>query len=189
MTQTASRTWYRPGLVFKAHEKAQGHTEICRSKHEIRAMDGTVIDTIRELAAEFGVYGSEYTYTDPVTERIETGSEFRGGYFNLDQQAEDKGWTDEEKEIVARHMLRLIESGRAGHSFSLYSRPKVAAPWPTYDSMHFSKVPGFAADLGLVAEALTYELQEKNRETVVAKLREELAKAQAPTDDSDIVAA
>ena len=177
MTATAGKTYYCPGLVFKAHEKAQGHQEICRGEKRILAVDGTVIDTIRELLAEFGVYGSQYRYIDPDTQREETGSEFRGGYFNLDEQAEDKGWDDDEKEIVARHMIRLAENGRA--QFSLYSKPKIGAPWPTYDTMHHSKIVETAVTLGFVSEALLYEEQEKARPSVVQGLREALASAQA----------
>lgn len=186
MTQTLSKTYYRPGLVFKAHEKAQGHQEICRSYKPIYSADGTVIDEIRELNAEFGVYGNQYRYIDPDTQREETGSEFRGGYFNLDQQAEDKGWTDDEKEIVARHLTRLAENGRG--QFTLYSRPKVGAPWPTYDETHHSKIVDLATTLGLVSEALLYEEQEKARPSVVEGLRAALAKAQAPAEEGELVA-
>jgi hypothetical protein len=184
-------TFYRPGLVFKAKPKSQGHEECCRRYvAPVYTPDGAgvVREEIPALWAEFGVHGGEFTYVDPLTDRTEVGSEFRGGYFNLDVQAADKGWSDTDKEIVARHMLRLANSGRG--EFTLYSAPKAQAPWPTYDATHHNQIATLAATLGLVAESLVYEEQNKNRATVVEKLREELAKAQAeaPQDDSDLVA-
>lgn len=180
-------TYYRPGLVFKAHPKAQGHQECCRKyAAPVYTPDGSgvVREEIPALWAEFGVYGGEYRYIDPDTQREEIGSEFRGGYFDLDVQGTEKGWSDVEKEIVARHMLRLAESGRG--QFALYSAPKVTAPWPTYDATHHSKVVELASTLGLVAEALLYEEQNKKRASVVDGLR---SKMNEPTvADAELVA-
>lgn len=172
MSQTLT-TFYRPGLVFKAKQKSQGHDEICRKyAPAVLTPDGGAIvrEPIRELVAEFGVYGSEYTYEDPLTGTTEIGSEFRGGYFNLDEQAAEKGWDDVEKEVVARHMLQMLN--KSWCQFTLYSKPKVAAPWPTYDSTHHSKIVEIAKATGTESAALAYERQEKNRPSVVAGLQE-----------------
>lgn len=180
MTATAGKTFYRPGLVFKAKEKSQGHDEICRKyAPPVYTPDGGAIvrEPIRELVAEFGVYGHEYSYTDPMTGMQEIGSDFRGGYFNLDEQAAEKGWDDIEKEIVARHLLNMLD--KSWCQFTLHSQAKVAAPWPTYDTTHHSKIVDLAATLGLLGEALRYEKQEKNRPSVIEGLSEALAKAQA----------
>lgn len=180
MTATAGKTYYRPGLVFKAAEKAQGHQECCYpGAPEIRNHDGTLQrEDIRPLFAEFGVYGSEFSYEDPLTGTTEIGSEFRGGYFNLDQQADEKGWDDRERELVARHMIRLADTSRA--QFSLYSAPKAAAPWPTYDATHHNQIATLAQTLGLVGESLAYEEQNKARPGVIEKLREA---AKAPAEE------
>lgn len=182
MTATVAKTYYRPGLVFKAHEKAQGHQEFCfPGAPEIRNPDGSLQrEAIRELVAEFGVYGGEYMYEDPLTGQTEIGSEFRGGYFNLDQQAEQKGWDEREREIVARHMLTL-PPGRA--QFTLYSAPKVGAPWPTYDTTPHGKIVELASTLGLIAESLVYEEQEKARKTVIEGLKAALAQGQESAEE------
>ena len=177
-TATAEK-FYRPGLVFKAKPKAFAHQECCFSgAPEIRNVDGSLQrEEIRALWAEFGVYGAEYQYEN-IDGQLDYAADIRGGFFNLDEQAREKGWTDAEKEIVARHMLRLAESGRG--QFTLYSAPKAAAPWPTYDDTHHSKVVDLASTLGLIAESLLYEEQNKNRPSVVEGLRAALTKAQAP---------
>lgn len=189
MTSTSAETYYRPGLVFKAHEKAFAHQECCfPGAPEIRNQDGSLQrEEIRALWAEFGVYGAEYQYQN-ADGQMDVAADIRGGYFNLDEQAREKGWNDKEKEIVARHMLRLAESGRG--QFSLYSKPATPAPWPTFDQTHHNQIPVLAAQLGLLNEALAYESENKNRDGVVGKLREELAKQQAvpAVSDDDLVA-
>lgn len=174
MTATAGKTYYQKGLVFKAHTKAFAHQECCfPGAPEMRNQDGSLLrEAIRPLWAEFGVYGGEYTYEDPLTGGTEIGSEVWGGFFDLDSQAEAKGWDEREKEIVARHMLTL-PAGRA--MFSLYSVPKPTAPWPSYDKTHHSKIVDLAKELGFVSEALNYEEQNKARPTVVEGLRAVLA--------------
>lgn len=175
MTATAGTTFYRPGLVFKAKEKAQGHDEICRKyAPPILTPDGGSIvrEAIRELVAEFGVYGGEYAYEDPITGTQEIGSDFRGGYFNLDEQATSKGWDEVEKEVVARHMTQMLD--KSWCQFTLYSAPKVSAPWPNYDSTHHSKIVEIAKATGTEQTALAYEKQEKNRKSVIEGLTEAL---------------
>lgn len=179
MTSTAVKTYYRPGLVFKAKAKALGHQECCRKyAAPVYTPDGSGIvrDEIPALWAEFGVYGNEFTYEDPMTGATEIGSEFRGGYFNLDEQAREKGWEDAEKEVVARHMLTMLSKPWA--QFTLHEQARIPAPWPTYDETHHSKIVDLASTLGFVGEALIYEEQNKKRPSVIEGLREALAKAQ-----------
>ncbi len=174
------QTYYRPGLVFKAHAKAQGHQECCRRYvPPVYTPDGAGIvrDEIPALWAEFGVYGGEYTYIDPDTERTEVGTDFRGGWFDLDAQADVKGWGPAEKEIVARHMLRLLEKNPGWAQFSLHSKAPAAKPWPTYDETHHNQIPTFAEGVGLVNEALAYERENKARDSVIQKLEELLERA------------
>lgn len=184
-----SDTYYKPGLVFKAKEKAQGHSECCfAGAPEIRNADGSLRqESIRPLWAEFGVFGAEYTYEDPITHSTEIGSEFRGGYFNLDEQALEKGWDDREKEIVARHMLQMLP--KAYCQFTLYQEAPAQAPWPTYDSTHHNQVPQIAQATGMVAEALRYERQQKNRATVIEKLEDLLKAPVAPVEETELTAA
>ena len=187
MTATAAKTYYRKGLVFKANQNSYAHQECCfPGAPEIRNPDGSLQrEAIRPLWAEFGIYGGEFTYIDPLTQATEIGSEVWGGFFDLDSQAEAKNWTDTEKEIVARHMLTL-PPGRA--MFSLYSVPPAEAPWPTYDETPHGKIVELAQMIGKVAEALTYEEQNKARKTVVEGLKAVLAAPAEPADDGALTA-
>lgn len=177
-------TYYRPGLVFKAHPKSQGHQEICRGHFKQLALTGEVISEVPALIADFAVHGGEYDYEDP-DGRQARAADMRLGWFDLDSQADQKGWGPDEKEIVARHMLRMAEK-RPGGDFTLYSKAPAAKPWPTYDEAHHSQVVTIAKTIGVVAEALNYESENKARPSVVADLRKELEAAQteAATEES-----
>lgn len=173
----SAKTWYRPGLIFKAGPKEFGHQECCRSEKRVYAVDGTVIDVIPALWAEFGTFGEEYAY-ETVDGGTDYAADIRGGFFDLDAQAEQKGWGDEEKEIVARHMIRLVEQRKA--SFSLYSKPPIPKPWPTIDTTHAKQVPGLAEQLGLSVEALAWVEENKPTWTeAISLLREQIKAKQA----------
>jgi hypothetical protein len=178
----SEKTYYRPGLVFKAHEKSRGHQEICRKEYKQFATDGTMISETRALIAEFAVHGGEYSYVNPdgVTDRA---ADIRLGWFDLDTQAEQKGWSPEEKEIVARHMTRMAEA-RPGGDFTLWSKPAAVKPWPTYDETPADQIPVIAKATGTTGDAVVYESENKNRKTVLAKLQDELEKAQSVDAES-----
>jgi hypothetical protein len=185
-----SQTYYRPGLKFKAHQKSQGHQEICRRFVPAQYTPdgaGIVRDEIPALIAEFAVHRGEYNYTDPdgVEQRA---ADMSLGWFDLDAQAEAKGWTDNDKEVVARHMQQMCQK-RPGGDFSLWSKAPAQKPWPKYDEAHHNAVPTLAEQLGLVGEALLYEQENKNRATVVDKLKELLDKAQTEAVASESLTA
>lgn len=161
-------TWYRPGLQFTSH--ASAYQVICRPSRQLLTPDGVVYDETRELLAEFGVHGAEYSYARP-DGTTDTAADIRGHFFDLDSQAEQKGWTTDEKEIVARKLLREIITKFPGEC-QLYSAPSAAKPWPKYDETHHNQVPVFAEQLGLVDAALAYEKQNAARPSVLAKLQE-----------------
>ncbi len=166
-----TKTYYQPGLVFRS--KTSAHQEVCRPYKAVRAMDGTIVDEVRELLAEFAYHGGEYTYVN-IDGAEDVAADIRGHFFDLDAQAEQKGWSDEEKEIVARHMIRMCQRFPGG-DFSLYSKPKLPAPWPRYDETHHAKIADLAEQLGLVAEALAYEKENKKRSSVISDLERILA--------------
>lgn len=201
-----SETFYRPGLRFRVKPGAHGggicHQECCYAgKPAVFNNDGTMQqEEIRPLWAEFGVYGEERQRTvwndktqefDPVNDMFDGtplfSADIRGGFFDLDVQAEQKGWSDSEKEIVARHMLRKLRD--ADCLFLLAEEPRYAAPWPTYDSTHHKSIPGIAIATGTVSAALGYELQNKKREGLIAELREALNANPAPTVDEESLTA
>lgn len=162
-----AETYYRPGLVFTS--KTSAHQEVCRTYSASRAPDGSIVSENRELLAEFAALGGNYRYTNPETGQEEQAPEIHGHYFDLDSQAEQKGWDKNDKETVARHMLRMVER-RPGGDFSLYSKPAAVKPWSTYDEIEAGKVADIAAATGFVAEALSYEQENAKRKTVIADL-------------------
>lgn len=178
---------YRPGLIFKAGERSFGHQEFCRSEKKVYAVDGTVIDVIPALVAEFAAVGPEYDYVRPDGETDKAATRW-GGFFDLDEQAAVKGWGDEEKEIVARHMLRQVE--RRTPDFSLYSKPKLDPPWPTYDEMDAEGVVSLAEAAGHVGEALAYEKENQARSGVIKPLEAILEKLaeEAKTEEAFVAA-
>jgi hypothetical protein len=197
---TTPKTYYRPGLEFKARQGSLCHQECCFPEQpELRNQDGTLQrEATRALWAEFGIYGSESQRIDadgePVNDMFDGTplftAEIIGGWFELDSQAEQKGWDERERELVAEHMLKKLREQDC--QFTLVERGPVVhpAPWPTYDETHHNQIPVLAGQLGLASQALAYELQNKRRDGVVAKLREQVsAPVAVAVDDESLVAA
>lgn len=182
MIHLSDKFEYRRGLTFKSPYLAYQY--VVRPQKHVYAVDGTVIDTIPELLCEFGVLGEEFTFTNEETNESEIGVDMRGHFFDLDQQAEDKGWSDDDRALVARILLK--NQAKFAGEYQLYSARPVPAPWPTYDTTPHGKTAELAVSLGLAAEALAYEKQNKGRPSVVAGLQEEIAKA---TVADDLIAA
>ena len=166
-----TKTYYRPGLQFRSPYSA--YQVICRPYTPLRTPQGDVYDEIRELLAEFAIHGAEYQY-ETAEGTTEIAADIRGNFFDLDSQAEQKGWDDEEKEIVARKFLREIIVKYPGQC-QLVEAIKPVAPWATYDDCHHNRIPALAQELGCLPQALAYEKSSKNREGVVAKLAELIA--------------
>lgn len=137
-------------------------------------VEGTEVDRIKPLTANFGVHMVEQSWTEGEGADGLLHTNIRGNYCDTDQQADEKGWTDEEKSIVETVLLRMCEQQGTREDIKLYSAPKAAPPWKNYDSTHHFRIPALAGELGVVAEALAYEQQEKKREGVVKALREKL---------------
>jgi hypothetical protein len=131
---------------------------------------GVEIGREKAIVAEFGSHGGEFTYTDPNTGRLERGAFINGFTWDSRAAQEQNGWTDDERE-TAESIVAMVAAREPEHCW-LYSSPAVEKPWPKYDDAHHNQVPVLAEQLGLVAEALAYEEENKNRESVVQKLRE-----------------
>jgi len=93
--------------------------------------------------------------------------------FDTVVEQERQGWTDEMREKVEQFMLAKPNYGQ---DFTQVEKVAVEAgkPWASYDETHHFKIPGLAAELGLLDEALEYERANKNRESVVSGLEEKL---------------
>lgn len=173
-----SEKFYRPGLVF--YSPFSAYQYIVRPLVKQYGPDGlTEIGEIRELLAEFATHRGEYRYED-ADGNTQVAADIAGHFFNLDAQAEQKGWTDEEKEYVANRLLKACTQYPG--EISLHTKAPVARPWPKYDETHHNSIPTLAEQLGLVAEALSYEQENKNRESVIEKLTELLVSAQEETE-------
>lgn len=98
-------------------------------------------------------------------------------YDSVEDQAA-MGWTDEERKAIEEKL-------DGHHAAMLVERPRVAAPWPTYDETHHGKIAALAEELGLVSQALAYEADNKKRPSVIEALQE-LAPAPDPADEPQV---
>lgn len=168
--------------------KASAYQVLVRPRKDIWNHDGSVlIDQRDPLTAEFAFHGGEFTFHNPLTGADDVGADIRGHFLDSAQQAEEKGWTQEEHDMVVQALDRKCKS-EPEYVWEV-TLSKVAAPWPTYDSAHHNTIPQLAETLGLVGEALAYEQQEKNRPAVVEKLTELVNAAQAQDDAADLLTA
>lgn len=147
---------------------------------------GEPIERLKELVAEFAYHGGEFTFENALTGNTDRGADIRGFFFDSAQQAEAKGWTQAEHDFVIEKLDRQCKM-TPEYVWEITAK-KAAKPWPTYDEVHHNAVAGLAEQLGLLSEALTYEKQNKARESVVKALSEKLAEAQAAAEDGEIVA-
>lgn len=168
--------------------KASAYQVLVRPRKDIWNHDGSVlIDTRPALTAEFAFHGGEFTFHNPLTGSQDIGADIRGHFFDSAQQAEEKGWTQEEHDSVVNALDRQCVA--TSEFVWEVTMAKVVAPWPTYDSAHHNTIPQLAETLGLVGEALAYEQQEKNRPAVVEKLTELVNAAQVQDDAADLLTA
>lgn len=175
---------YRPGLTFGS--KTSAHIEIIRPRVDILASSGVKTDEIRELIAEFGTHNPEYVWEDG-DGHSHTAPDIRGHFFNLDQKAEQDDWTQEEVELAAKKLLYACD--RFPGDIWLHSRTPAARPWAKYDDTPYGQIVGLAEATGTVAEALTYEQENKKRKSVVDGLTEALAKGVVEAVDVDSLTA
>lgn len=189
---------YRPGLIFLS--KYTGYIlGLWAEKYHVYP-DGTREMIEAPGAADFMEGGgavlasSEFTPVDddgkPITSSDVIGMEnygsmsnvradIRGGVFVLDYVADQKGWTQEQKEIAARKLLRVaLDPNQA--DITLYEAPVPTAPWPTYDKLtNYLEIAKLAETLGLLHEALAYEKYNKKRDGVIKALEERIAEREA----------
>jgi hypothetical protein len=90
-------------------------------------------------------------------------------------------WTDADREQAEQ---LLLTSPYYGIEFITVEEVKAVKPWPSYDDAHHNKIASLASELGLVAEALAYEQENKQRPTVIEQLE-----AALPTESGEFVAA
>ncbi len=172
---------------FKSNYKAMRIT--ARHGHKVyHPVTGSELrdQEVKELTADFAVHRGEYSVIDPTTGKEETFADIAGYFYDLDSDAEAKGWTDDEKEMMREHLI--FKASELPDMCQIYEHPATLAPWPTYDSTHHNKIPVLAVELGLVGEALAYERENKNRDTVIAALLEKAALPPAVDETEELTA-
>lgn len=168
--------------------KASAYQVLVRSKKDVWNHDGSVLlDTRPPLTAEFAYHGGEFEFQNPLTGAMDRGADIRGHFFDSAQQAEEKGWSQEEHDMVVKIVDQKCQS-EPEYVWEV-SLAKAGKPWPTYDGVHHNQVPVLAEQLGLVAEALVYEAQNAARASVVEKLSEILARLQEQEGAEDALTA
>lgn len=103
----------------------------------------------------------------------------------------DQELTEEDQEFVKRGLEAAFKNPTFT-DMKIHEAPKINAPWPNYESTHHNQVSVIAGQIGMVAEALTYELRGREggpRESVVKKLTELQNGVTAPDHEDDLVAA
>ncbi len=129
-----------------------------------------ILNTIPAMVAEFGVHRPEVEVeTDAGMERY---GDISGHFYDLDADAAQKNWTDEEYQIALARLDSLCETWPEA-IWKLEPAVPVA-PWATYDQIDANRVAVFAGELGLVREALAYEKATQNRKAVVAALEKQV---------------
>lgn len=149
---------------------------------------GILIGRHKELVAEFAKFSPETPRLNDEGEQVLdayngtplTTATIRGHVFNLQQQAKEKGWTDEETNLVRQKVDYQCEL--TPNDVWRRSKAKAPAPWPTYDSTHHNQIGKTAEITGTAVLALTYERENKNRPGVVADL-ENVLKAEVAEDE------
>jgi len=185
-TTIDERYAYRPGLIFLS-KHAGLMLSLWSEKYHVYP-DGSREMTEPAGFAEFDLglqTNTEFIPEDeegnPVTTAPVLGMEnytsmaniwadIRGGAFDLDAAADHYGWTQEQKDIAARKMLRLALDPKIAY-LTLYEPKPPTPPWPTYDSLqNYLEIAKLADDLGLLDEALFYEMYTKKRKGVLEAL-------------------
>lgn len=151
--------------------KASAYQVLVRPRKDVWNSDGSVLlETRPALTAEFAFHGGEFTFENTLTGATDVGADIRGHFFDSAQQAIEKGWTQEEHDVVVLMLDQLCE--RTPEYVWEVSLSKAVAPWATYDEMHHKQIVPTAEATGFVVEALAYEQQNKNRAEIVERLTE-----------------
>jgi hypothetical protein len=187
MTETATDPYaYRPGLIFLSKHAGltiplwpeQYHTYPDGQREMVVQPGGAEFDLGLQSTPEFIPEDEE---GNPVTTAPVLGmdnyhsmpnvwADLRGGAFDLDAAADHYGWSKEQRDTAARKLLRLALDPKAAY-VTLFEPTLPEPPWPTYDSLqNYLEIAKLADDLGLLDQALAYEMYTKKRKGVVEAL-------------------
>lgn len=117
---------------------------------------------------------------DRVTQANPLEHGFFGAWDSVEWQKKNS-LTDAEREQGEQMLLNSVFYGT---EFIVVEAAVAPKPWPSYDSTHHNKIASLASELGLVAEALAYEQENKQRASVIEQLE-----AALPTETGEFVVA
>lgn len=143
---------------------------------------GDIIETDQAIWVQFGKFGEVQTFMNPETGETHTGAQILGHYYDTDAEAVEKGWDQETHDLVVRRLRDAVR--REPYRLQEIARDpvKAAPPWPTYDDCAAAEAVSLAKTLGLEAETVAYERENKNRPTVIDGLT---AKPEAAASEDD----
>lgn len=129
----------------------------------------------REVAEKTMVFQGVALEEDEVTP---VSLQARIGVFDTDVAADQRGWTQEQKDWIER---KLLGSGDRGSQFILVEQARAPKPWPKYDELRAVgrrtvkdvavKVAEMTQDLGIdPASVIAYERENANRAEVLEAL-------------------
>lgn len=133
---------------------------------------GVETNKVKALTAKFGLHGSEFPSTNPLTGELEMHASIIGHYYDTEEAAEREGWTEEERASVEATLDRLCREQPYLIGKVDMTLPPAPAPWPTYDTTSPAQVAKLATSLGLVAETIAYERENENRDKIIAELED-----------------
>ena len=175
---------------------------VCRLEEPITDTTGTYVGKRKRLVAQFQRGGAP----DWVVGEAEKRFDFKGrgdgeptqmmiGVFDSAQTAAAYKWSEEEHDVVVRH-LRDTQNPY----WFVAEQPKVPAPWPTYDNLvvqgqrTWEKVAAknieTASDTGISLESLVaYEKQNRNDERILAAYEQAVRAAEEAIPAEELVEA
>ena len=169
----------------------------CIKEKFVLALDGQRDKTQESVAVQFSQMGLMQTDIRAALDYWPE-SAFRGRWVEADGvtqepvagrigvfDTEEQGWDDQTRQTVETW---LLAKPNYGADFIVVEVAKIAPPWPNYDKAQWKQIAPLAHELGLLEEAIAYERENKNRESVLSMLEEAKGKPVSVETD-DLVAA
>ena len=183
--------------MAKYGSKASMFQAIVRGAEPIRHPgSGVEIGRQKALVAEFGTSTPEIKVTgDDGEELIDPGTgrpigriaDVRGHYFDSVVQGREKGWTDEERQMVEQRLdyLCVTQPSQVWH----LEDAKLPEPLPGWANLSAARKMALASELGVLAEAAAFERQNDGDPDLIGKLEKKLAEQQAADSVEDALSA
>lgn len=158
---------------------------LCRPLIVQKNMVGDVIEEKKPLTAEFAEHYGEFTQPHPdAPGGTHLSAGIMGHYFNSEFAQLKNGWTDEERELVEKVLLR--ECKRFPGDVWLIEEPKAPLPLPKWDELSSTRRLALAGELNVLAEAVAWEAQNGTDPELLARLTKKLEAEQAPGVESEL---